>query len=71
MTHHDPHSKIEDAIARAVENGMDTADGDPESETFYKVTAMTLLMIADDEHIDLSNSKRAQKILFALSYLSR
>ena len=50
---------IQDAIDRAIQNGMDTA-GDPNSDLFYEVTESTLLGIADEEHIDLSKSDAAR-----------
>ena len=55
--------QIIDAIDRAVQNGMDAADGDPNSPVYYECTAMSLLMIADEEHIDLEGNAQAQQII--------
>lgn len=55
--------KVEEAIMSAVQNGVDTAGGDPGSPVFYEVAQMTLLMIADDQGLDLSVNEYAQEIL--------
>lgn len=54
---------VELAVMSAVQNGVDTANGNPDSPVFYEVAQMTLLMIADEQGLDLSVDEYATEIV--------